>query len=211
MGEMNVKGYAKREVECDFVRYKFDFEKTGDSIAEAVEAVNCELERFLSIVDKKLKITPDAFKIEKNSTSKSYNSSKDKQIYKANRKISALLPMKSGLSDLFMSIISGYKFNVELSEDYTVSDIQEIHNELLKLAIEDSKNKAEMIASFAGEKILGIKTLKNVRCRCDSYDGEGKGEYILEDILCCLDSKSSLLSSPTVEESESVEIVWLLE
>lgn len=208
MGEMNVKGYAKREVECDLVRYKFDFEATGDSIAEAVYTVNRELERFLSIIEKKFKITPDVFRIESNSTSKSYNSSNDKDIYKANRKISALLPMKSGLSDLFMNVISGYKFNVELSESYVISNIKEIHKELLKLAIEDSKNKAEMIASFAGEKIAGIKTLKNINSRFDSYNEE---EYMLDDILRVLDSKSSLLSSPTVEESESVEIVWFLE
>ncbi|MDE5855063.1 MAG: SIMPL domain-containing protein, partial [Ruminococcus sp.] len=93
---------------------------------------------------------------------------------------------------------------------YGVSDIQEIHKELLKLAIEDSKNKAEMIAAFAGEKMSGIKTLKNIKSGFDSYNEKDEG-YMLDDILHILDSKSSLLSSPTVEESESVEIVWFLE
>lgn len=209
MGEMTVKGYAKREIKCDLVKYIFNFEATGYSIAESVEAVNDELEHFLSIIEKNIKITPEVFKIENNSTSKSYNSNNDNPPYKANRKISVLLPMKTGLSDLFMKLISKYEFNVELSENYDVSNIEEIHKELLKSAIEDSKNKAEMLASFAGEKIAGIKTLKTFNNKFHSND-EDEG-YMLDDIFKIIESKSSLLSSPTVEESESVEIVWLLE
>lgn len=160
MGEMTVKGFAEREVESDLVRYKFNFEKSDFAVDAAVKAVSAELERFLEIIEKKTGITPDVFRIEDNSTSKEYRLHSDKeQKYKANRKISAVLPMSAELSDLLMSIIAKYKFNVEVEESYIVSDIGEIYKELLRLAIEDSKDKAEMIASFAGEKVSGINKL----------------------------------------------------
>lgn len=208
MGEMTVKGYAEREVECDLVKYVFKFEKIGYSIDNSVKAVSAELERFLEIIENKTGITPNIFKIVDNSTSKAYHSEKE-QKYKAYRKISAVLPMSAEFSDFLMNIIAKHEFNVEVDENYIVSNIEEINKELLKLAIEDSKDKAEMIAVFAGEKICGIKTLK-ILTSSSSSNEEDEG-YALDDILKTLDSKSSQLSSPVVKLSQNVDITWSIE
>ncbi|MDE6774934.1 MAG: SIMPL domain-containing protein, partial [Ruminococcus sp.] len=88
MGEMTVKGYAERKVECDLVKYTFNFEKVGYSIDTSIKAVSAELERFLEIIEKKTGIAPNVFRIENNSTSKEYHSNKEKR-YEADRKISA--------------------------------------------------------------------------------------------------------------------------
>lgn len=210
MGEMTVKGYAEREVESDLVKYTFNFEKIGYSIDTSVKAVSAELERFLEIIEEKTGIIPDVFRIENNSTSKTYNSEKG-QRYKAERRISAVLPMSAELSDLLMNIIVKHEFNVEINEDYIVSNMEEINKELLKLAIENSKDKAEMIALFAEEKICGIKTLKILTNKSSSIDEEYEEGYRLDDILRGLDSKSSQLSSPIIKLSQNVEIVWNIE
>lgn len=210
MGEMTVKGYAEREVECDLVKYTFNFEKICYSIDTSVKAVSAELERFLEIIEKKTGITPNVFRIENNSTSKEYNSDKEKR-YKADRKISTVLPMSAKFSDLLMNIIAKYEFNVEVDEDYIVSNIEEINKELLKLAIENSKDKAEMIALFAGEKICGIKTLKILTNKSYLVDEEYEEGYRLDDILRGVNSKSSQLSSPVIKLSQNVEIVWNIE
>lgn len=218
MGKMTVKGYAEREVESDLVRYKFNFVKVDYSIDASVKAVSTELERFLEIIEKKIGIAPDVFRIEDNSTSKEYRPNSDKeQKYKANRKISAVLPMSAKLSDLLMNIIAEYEFNVEVEEHYIVSDIEEIYKELLKLAIEDSKNKAEMIVSFAGEKISGINKLEILTNNFSSVYDEDDDEdecyrgYMLDDILRTVNSKSSQMSSPVVKLNQNVEIVWNIE
>lgn len=219
MGEMTVKGFAEREVESDLVRYKFNFAKVDYSIDASVKAVSAELERFLEIIEKKTGITPDVFRIEDNSTSKEYGPNSDKeQKYKANRKISAVFPMSAKLSDLLMNIIAEYEFNVEVEERYIVSDIEEICKELLRLAIEDSKNKAEMIASFAGEKVSGINKLEILTNNFSSYDEDDEDEddecyrgYMLDDILRTVNSKSSQMSSPVVKLVQNVEIVWNIE
>lgn len=210
MGEMTVKGYAEHEVESDLVKYTFNFQKIGYSIDASVKAVSAELERFLEIIEKKTGMTPNVFRIENNSTSKEYNSNKE-QRYKADRKISAVLPMNVKFSDLLMNIIAEYEFNVEVDEDYIVSNIEEINKELLKLAIENSKDKAEMIASFAGEKICGIKTLKILAKSFDSNYEDYEEGFMLDDIFKVLDSKSSQLSSPVTKLNQSVEITWSIE
>ncbi|MDE6776074.1 MAG: hypothetical protein K2J37_07270, partial [Ruminococcus sp.] len=94
------------------------------------------------------------------------------------------------------------------------SNIEEINKELLKLAIEKSKDKAEMIASFAGEKICGIKTLRILTKNSvliDEDDEDYEDGFMLDDIFKVLDSKASQLSSPVTELSQSVEITWNIE
>lgn len=210
MGEMTIKGYAECEVECDLVKYIFNFEKIGYSIDASVKAVSAELERFLEIIEKKTGITPNTFRIENNSTSKKFNSEKG-QRYEAQRKISVILPMSAKLSDLLMNIVAKHEFNVEINENYSISNIVEINQKLLKLAIENSKDKAEMIASFAGEKICGIKTLKILTRNLDSNYEDYEEGFMLDDIFKVLDSKSSQLSSPVTKLNQSVEITWSIE
>lgn len=217
MGEMTVKGYAEREVESDLVKCTFKFEKIGYSIDTSVKAVSAELERFLEIIEKETGITPGVFRIEDNSTSKEYRYNSDKeQKYKANRKISAVLPMSAELSDLLMNIIAKYEFNVEVEESYIVSNIEEINKKLLRLAIEDSKDKAEMIASFAGEKVSEINKLEILTNDFSSYDededdNEDDEGCMLDDILKTVSSKSSQLSSPVIKLVQNVEIIWNIE
>ena len=77
-------------------------------------------------------------------------------------------------------------------------------------AMEDSKSKAEMIAGCAGKKVLGIV---KVSTNSDDYESSSldfcgeKGFYMTRR----KSMKSDKLEAATVEESEAVTVVWLIE
>ena len=74
---------------------------------------------------------------------------------------------------------------------------------LIKKAIEDSKNKAELACSVTGQKIKGIKKIDL---------GETEDYYYMDKLHFCLkegsEKLSDLLQSPTTTLEESVLVVW---
>lgn len=207
MGEMTVKGYAERRVECDIVKYTLEFNAEGMTIPEAVEEVNKELEHFLEIMDNN-GIKSDMFKPEDNNTSKKYSFDEGEKPYLSERKISIIMPLSTYNINSMMQYIAKYNLNVVLEEEYIYSDLGALHKELLRDAIADSKSKAELIASFTGQKIKGIKRVSTEYSECDM-------DFMLKEKACILGSPAPSyaehLSNPVIEEEEKVEVVWLIE
>ena len=74
MGEMTIKGYAERTVDCDVAEYTLKFMGEGVSIPEAAKKSSDELERFLKIMEEN-GIGSEFFELGDNSTSKKYSKS----------------------------------------------------------------------------------------------------------------------------------------
>lgn len=211
MGEMTIKGYAERRVECDIVEYTLEFKADGMTIPEAAQAVNNELEHFLDIMEKS-GVSADMFELEDNSTSEKYNSEEEEKPYYSKRKISIRMPLITQSINSMMQYIAEFKLNVGLREVYYCSDMAEIHKELLKEAVADSRNKAELIASFTGQKIKGIKS---VITNYAEYEMElmrkRDKELGIHKIGSTTTSRADKISSPTTDQKESVEVIWLIE
>lgn len=211
MGEMTVKGYAERRVECDIVKYTLGFTADGMTIPEAVEAVNKELEHFLEIMENN-GIKSDMFELEDNNTSERYSIDEGEKPYYSEREISIRMPLSTYNINSMMQYIAKYKLNVVLRETYYYSDLSDLHKELLKEAVEDSKNKAELIASFTGQKIKGIKSvITNFTEREMLLKSKRDEENRIYKIGEVAPSYAENLSSPTDVEKEDVEVVWLIE
>ncbi len=211
MGEMAIKGYAERRVECDVVEYTLCFKADGMTIPEAVKAVNTELEHFLEIMEKS-GVPADKFELDDNSTSEKYNIEEEEKPFYSKRKISIRMPLSTQSINSMMQNIAEYKLNVGMSEEYYCSDMAEIHKELLREAVADSRNKAELIASFTGQKITGIKSvitnyaeyeMELMRKRDQELGIHKIGESHI--------ARADMISSPTTDQEESVEVIWLIE
>lgn len=212
MGEMTVKGYAERTVDCDVICYVLKFIGEGSSIPEATKRSSDELEHFLKIMEEN-GIGSELFELGDNSTSKKYRSDNEKQSYESNRVITVKMALNTANADAIMQYISEYQINVELTDTYSYSQKAELHKELLKEAVDDSRAKAEIIASCTGQRIKGIKSV-------DTDFSSREKHTILEDygeffnmigIKSCGTSRAQKLSSPTITEKEEVEVVWLIE
>lgn len=207
MGEMTVKGYAERRVKCDIVKYTLGFTADGMTIPEAVEAVNKELEHFLEIMENN-GIKSEMFELEDNNTSKKYSFDEGEKPYLSERKISIRMPLSTYNINSMMQYIAKYKLNVVLNEEYIYSDLNALHKELLRDAIADSKSKAELIASFTGQKIKGIASVTTQYSECSMDFMRQEQMYILAESAS---SFAEHLSDPMIEEDEKVEVVWLIE
>ncbi|MGN1416242.1 MAG: SIMPL domain-containing protein [Oscillospiraceae bacterium] len=211
MGEMNVKGYAEKKIECDIIEYSLSFHAQGRTEAAALGAVNDELERFLTLIEEK-GVKPDMFRIEENHTNRKYYSDKDTFPFEAVRKVSLTLPLDSAAVNWILHFLSDNGFKAETQESYICSTLNELHKELLKLAVRDSKEKAELLAQTLGKKLLGIKQLetKNGMLEENMYCEQERGISVM---AACgsASSNSSRIKSPVRTESEEVDITWLIE
>ncbi|MGN0697049.1 MAG: SIMPL domain-containing protein [Oscillospiraceae bacterium] len=212
MGEMNVKGYAEKKIECDIVEYTLSFHAEGRSSAAALGAVNDELERFMTLIGEK-GIQPDLFRIEENHTKKRYCSDNDPLKFEAVRKVSLTLPLDPAAVNEMLHFLSENGFKAESQESYICSTLNEQHKELMQLAVRDSKEKAELLAQSLGKSVLSMKLL---RTKCETPD-----DLIYDEIELGITANmppcgsaplsSDVLKTPVRTESEEVEITWLIE
>lgn len=210
MAELTVKGVATKEVVCDLVQYSFSFEKDGKSIAEAVKQLDEELEKFLTVFQNE-GIEPSMFTMGSTSSDKKYryDSDEDENPYEAKRSIYLSMKLEAATTNAILQIIADEFVDVEFRESHSVSNVEGIHKELLHLAMEDSKRKAEMIAECAGKKVLGI-----VKVDANYQDHEEMEIQERERGICYMRKmprKADVLMADTQEFSESVEVIWLLE
>lgn len=209
MAELTVKGFAKKEVLCDWVQYIFTFEKEAKTSAEGIEAVNQEIEKFLGIMEN-AGVNPEEFVTGTMSSRKKYSVDDDDEFpYEACKSIYFYTELKLENSNAILQIISDNKIDVRYSEDHNPRNVEQVHRELLKMAMEDSKAKAEMIAACAGKKVIGIvKVDANIKEHEEIRSSEiERGIHYIRTVPM----KADKLRLDTVEESEEVEVVWLIE
>lgn len=211
MGEMNVKGYAEKKIECDIVEYTLSFHADGRTAAAALGAVNDELERFLTLIEEK-GVKPDLFRIEENHTKKRYCSENDPLKFEAVRKVSLTLPLDSAAVNWLLHFLSDNGFKAESKESYICSTLNEQHKELMQLAVGDSKTKAELLAQSLGKKIIGIKKIDTeLNDVPDKNNFEEDEERSVHKLGAPKDYKAERLKLPERTEYEEVEITWLIE
>lgn len=208
MAEMTVRGNAKRTVKCDSVKYLFKFCADGNTASQATENVSHELEAFLKLM-KEHDISPDLFRLAGNDTVKNYRNSENDPLYSAFRSVELTLTLDSANCDGFVALISANDFHVEYHEEYFCSTIGEIHKELLSEAVNDSREKAEMIAACAGKKLLGIKTIETEPRMLCRGNAECADACFAKNMT--VDSFASTLGEPEIQDEESAVIVWEME
>lgn len=211
MAELNIKGRATREVKCMESVHKFKFSKKGTSFAEATEKLDEEVEKFLSEAEE-IGIKASSFKTEGIVSEYDTYPEETEMRYSADQVISFKAAVALKLTNAFLQMIYNKKLDVEYNERHNFSNYSEIHKDLLKEAIEDSRRKAEMIASCAGKKLLGIK---KVDTNIDRYNllPDACTEVLCEVIADAQSARrlSDDLQPAVSKETEDVVVVWEME
>lgn len=208
MGKLKITGKASHEYSFDLVAITIRFQVHEHTAAEAMTKVLAQCEEFLSLMHDE-GIAPDKIRIGDNSVEQEYD---DKELdVCATREIILRVPFDMTFANYVMTLVQEKKYDVDINTDYQLSNRVQIHNDLIKEAIKDSKEKASFIAEEMGQKIVGIDSVE-IGDRYDSY----------MDYMCCEQERprracygalphSNKLQSPVTEEYESVEVVWLIE
>ena len=113
---------------------------------------------------------------------------------------------------MILDHIRQQNYDISIESIYELSNEREIHDELIKQAVANSKHRAEAIAATVGKKIIGIKSVS-----MDTYK-ENSIYY------CDMLSPSSLnfekpksldlsnqLTAKSTTENETVDVEWIVD
>lgn len=209
MGKLTIEGVATKEYEYDVMEITVRFQVHEKTSAAAIRKVTRQCEECLSIFEEQ-GISMSNIRIGEDSVEQEYE--EHALDVCATREVVMRLPFDVSFSNYFMEMIEKKGYEVELDINPLMSNNSEIRNDLLKLAIEDSKSKASFIASAMNQKIIGIDSVE-----IGASYGSSKMDW-----MCCEQERgyfvapkilrlSNKLMAPTTTESATVEVVWIIE
>lgn len=211
MGKLTIRGEAAKEYAYDLMEISVQFWGTEGSAAAAIKKVTHQSEEFLEELERAgvkpedIHIGEDA--VERRSTNSGFQ-------IEVERKLKLCVPFNMDFANFIRNVVQKKALDAGIETHYKFSAPETIHQELLKMALEDSRQKATFIAETMGERVVGIKTMtvgdalgRNLlMCPQSALDSSG---------VLCFNELNSLLShrvqAPLSMESESVEVVWLIE
>ena len=204
MGKLSITGTAEREVSYDAVELRITFNGRAKKTADAVAIIMRECEQLLKIITD-AGVSMKDIHIGENSVDRRYSDSG--VTVSANREITLRLKFDMPFINGLMDTIRNQDFSVDMDCNYRYSNKQDLHTALLKEAVEDSKKKAELIAGIMGQKVIGIDSVNHDSFRYDPFVDEMKACVAMG----CDYALSDQLESPLTRESESIDVVWLIE
>lgn len=207
MGKLTIRGEAAKEYAYDLMEISVQFWGTEGSAAAAIKKVTHQSEEFLEELERAgvkpedIHIGEDA--VERRSTNSGFQ-------IEVERELKLCVPFNMDFANFIRNVVQKKALDAGIETQYKFSAPETIHQELLKMALEDSRQKATFIAETMGERVIGIKTMTVGdalgMCSQSALDSSG---------ALCFDELNSLLSrrvqAPLSMESESVEVVWLIE
>lgn len=202
MGKLSIKGRAEREVRCDGMEISTKFYIHGKASTETLRNIKKQSEKFLRLITVQGVSLQD---IHIGEVSVEQEFDKGETTARATREIVMRLPFDMRTINYLTELIREQNFSVDFDCDYHITDKKQLHDELLKEAFADSKKKAEFIAETMGQKIVGIGKVEY-----DSYHGAG-WRYSKSCVVESFDMLSNQIEAPLRKESETIDVVWVVE
>ena len=214
MGKIMVIGKAERKYSADLCNVNLEVETTRKTANEASKASSEQCERLLSKLQE-LGIEPDRIEIHYDQVDRKSDYHSNEISYESRKSLWLHIPADMQLVNAIRSIIEAGFEDISFSTLYSVSNEIALNRQLLKEAISDSRNKADLLASSMGLKITGVDSA-NLSGDEDAYD-LAKDEEEEYDRVCYARKAASgyplsdKLKPNEVELNAAVKIVWLIE
>ena len=206
MGKIEMKGYAEKEVNADIAEYTISFVSLERKASISGNNVKNQCELFLNEL-KKNRFDIGQIHLSEDGISEDRYRNNDAAM-DAKRVISFRTGFDPAINNLITDIISESNLNAEISVNYSYSKTNELHDELLKEAVINSRRKAEMIAEATGQKVKDIDSV--------SDQGYVNEEEVME--CCCKytggvsrDELFSKLSGKVLKETETIYVTWVID
>ncbi|MCR4796696.1 MULTISPECIES: SIMPL domain-containing protein [Ruminococcus] len=202
MSRLSVTGTAEIDFPVDIFKVTVTIRANAPSSGEVIQSGKKKTEQFLALMQKNLGIEPDRFQLDSDSVNEDYSS---RNSYNYTKRIT--LDMKAELSALskLTSLLEELS-NVEYDVAFYLSDEADKEKQVIDAAINNSREKAEMIASSLGKKIEGVEEIR--------FEHPSDARYRALAKAACADGCNSLetmLKLPTKTISKSIYIDWIME
>lgn len=207
MGKLTINGYAKHEYSYDSMKITIGFNAYETTTTLALEKVMNQCEEFLAVLAdygvKTEDITLGENSVEKN------NYIEDENDICARRELIIRSAFDMKFVNIIMSLIKDKGYDTDIDFDYTIKNIDTIHEALLKEALADSKRKAMIIAETMGQKVVEIVDVTNRNS--DAYISNWFSCEVVHKLSESNYSRSDKLKEPVTTESENITVTWLVE
>ena len=209
MGTLNVTGYAERECILDVMTITICFYDYADSSSAAIQSVLTQSEAFLADLHAKgIKLSD--LHVGKNNVEQDDNRLVGgKSLVTAFREIVIRTAFNMPFFNFLMEQLGRERYNVSVQTDYDLSNSKEIHDDLLKEAMADARQKAVAVAESMNQKIVGIETIELRKRRWDEKDVPLKDKTDVYTVSSM--PYSDEVFAKMVVEWESVEVQWKIE
>ena len=202
MGEITVRGHAKRSVESDRVRYNLEFEETAETLDEALGAVEKKVEAFLQEMEE-LGIDITKIQLDRDQSGKNWRNEKEMRSF--TRSLRFLAPSSPAFFNRVNAILQKEKIDINYYTSPLYSKEKELRNELLQEAVQDSRKKAELIASVYDQKITGIGKVSY-----DNVYGVFAEECETAVPMMAKRNLSDQLKNGFLDYEETVYVTWIV-
>lgn len=159
MAKLRIVGSAEQEFEYDLMKIQVTFKSFGRSSEEVLGKVLDQCEEFLSLLNG-WNIPKGSIRIGRDEVIQHATDNRSQELdVCAIREIAIKLPFDISLSNSLMELIKEQKNEVDISVSPAYSKNKEIDQELIHKAFEDSKSKAEAIATATRLHLAGIDSV----------------------------------------------------
>ena len=209
MGKIEVRGNAARTVDYDRMKVEINFHSVEMLPTAASEKSMKECEEFLKV------LKGDGFDISKiaikrDSVERDYYSNRDdEQRYRADRTLEIASAFNMNLINDLRDIINNMEYQIGFKVDFSLSNEEDIKNELLTEALKDAKKKAETMADAIGQRVIGLVSADKTAPKTEK-DDFGGGFFV--GCVCAQDEipyeYSDELSASNTTLSEFIYTTW---
>ena len=156
MGVIETKGKAERKYECDLMTIRISFKAEGADPAVVSKTVMDSCEKFIAELAGFSGLKLKDIHIDEDDVGDLYYH-QDNNITYAKRIISFHTGFDMKLVNLIRQHLNecGYRHNIDVDYDY--SKVTELHAEVVKEALLEAKQQADMLAESLGLKVEGLK------------------------------------------------------
>lgn len=166
MGKIKMSGYAKMEFEPDFYKFCIKIELIAKTSNEAITEGKKITENLLTELENKLDIKPEDVIAHSEGTTYC-NVENETEPFEFNRELNIIVNADHGITETITDIIKNFN-NIDYRIEPILSNRSEKERLVINTAVEDSRNRAEMLISSLDCNIVGFEEIE-YNCR-DSYE-----------------------------------------
>lgn len=207
MGKISITGQAEREVKYDAMEIIVRFLTHAESSSQAIKQMMEQSEDFLKTMHE-AGVEMEQMILGNNNVNQQYWDNKLQ--VSATREVKMSLGFNMEFLNYIMELMHEKAYAVDIDSNFQISNLKDIHEELLLEALEDSRHKAELIAKRLGQSIReldsasvhsNVSPLAKMSRMADNEALMGSSNF----------QYSNEIGAPTVKESRTIEAVWLVE
>ncbi|MDE6427055.1 MAG: SIMPL domain-containing protein [Ruminococcus sp.] len=205
MGKIKMGGNATMEFEPDYYEFYIEVSVISGTSGNAITKGRKRIEEILWQLRDKIGIDINNIILKDEKTKALYNR---KDGYEFEKQFYFRYKADNRITEDIVSLLEKMS-DVEYNIEFKLENESEKEQQVLSLAVNNAKEKAEKLATALGSHITGFEEIKY------KFSENSNNDVDLCDVFClCADgsvpeSLASDLKNPKIEISKTVEIVWL--